>query len=446
MSEDVFTMSIARLAAAYRQGTLSPLEVTEAYLERITPGAVYRVVTAERARSQAQRAEAWFKEGIDQGPLQGVPIALKDLMDTEGEVTAAGSAVLAKNPPAVSDCPAAARLDQAGAVFLGKTNMTELAFSGLGINPHFGTPGNALDPDRIPGGSSSGSGVATASGLACAAIGSDTGGSVRIPASVNALVGLKTTDGTIPTEGVVPLSTTLDTLGPITKTVEDAWHVWRALCGEASAPFEAEPARQRTLLAPTTLLQDELEPEVARAFQACCEALEAKGVTIRHEEVPLIVATAAAYRRYGSFAGMESFALYEEMLERHGDLVDPRVSTRILQNRERRAADYIRLGLERKQIQSEFWQHYKDIDGVIAPTLPILPPRIADLASDEAYFRANAMCLRNTQVFNFLGTPAITVPFERTLEGLSIGVMIATRPHQEQLALSLGQVVERLSP
>ena len=437
-----FDLSLTQLAAAYRAGTFSVVEVTEAYVARLQSGPVYRLPTIERARAQARRAEAGFRAGLDLGPLQGVPLALKDLMDTRGDVSAAGSKVLADAPPAVDDCPAAARLDAAGAVFLGKTNMTELAFSGLGINPHFGTPGNALDATRIPGGSSSGSSVAVASGLACAAVGSDTGGSVRIPAAFNGLVGLKTTDGLIPTDGCVPLSTTLDTLGPITRTVEDAWHLLRGLLDAPHAPFQPRPVAGLRLLAPTSVLQEGLEPPVAHAFERTCARLEAAGARVEVLELPLLNNIPEAYARYGTFAGLESLALYEEMLERSGDRVDPRVSTRILQNRDKRATDYIRLGYERKRIQRTFWERYAPFDAVLAPTVAVLPPRTTDLEEDAAYFKLNSLCLRNTMIFNFLGVPAVSVPCANTSEGLSIGFMIAARPFEESLVLSVARAVE----
>ncbi|MEJ2666907.1 MAG: amidase family protein [Deinococcales bacterium] len=194
MSPEPTSLSLLALAQAYRSGELDPVDVTEAYLAaagRHPEGErIYRTLTPARARRQAQEASRRFRAGVDTGPLQGVPIAVKDLLDMEGEVSAAGSKVLLQGAPAAQDAPVVARLDAAGAVFLGRTNMTELAFSGIGINPHFGTPGCARDPSRVPGGSSSGSGVAVATGLAVAALGSDTGGSVRIPASVNGIVGL----------------------------------------------------------------------------------------------------------------------------------------------------------------------------------------------------------------------------------------------------------------
>ena len=441
---DVTALSLTELAAAYRDGSLRPVEVTEAYLAKISVGDVYRLVTAERAREQARQAERLFADGIDVGPLQGIPVALKDLMDTAGDVTAAGSKVLAMGEPAAQDCPAAARLDAAGAVFLGKTNMTELAFSGVGLNPHFGTPGCALDASRIPGGSSSGSGVAVAAGLACVAIGSDTGGSVRIPAAFNGITGLKTTDKAIPTDGVVPLSTTLDTLGPLAKTPEDAWHVWCALASKPFKAFEVNHEERLRFLAPTNVLQEDLEPEVSRVFFGLCDALEAAGHEVVHEEVPLISEIPRLYAQSGSFASLESLALYEAMLASQGEMVDKRVSERILQFRDVPASQYIRLGFARDKLKALFWQTYRGYDGVLAPTVPILPPEIASLASDEAYFRVNGLCLRNTMIFNFLGGPAVSVPAGTASGGLSVGVMIATLPQRELRALTLGERVRTL--
>jgi aspartyl-tRNA(Asn)/glutamyl-tRNA(Gln) amidotransferase subunit A len=417
-------LTLVELGAAYRDGRLRPADAVEAWLERIVEGPLYRVVTAGRARRQAARADALFQAGVDRGPLQGIPIALKDLIDTEGEVTAAGSAVLAEGSPASGDSPAAARLDRAGAVFLGKANMTELAFSGLGLNPHFGTPGCALDPDRVPGGSSSGSAVAVATGLACVAIGSDTGGSVRIPAAFNGIVGLKTTDGAIPTAGCVPLSPTLDTLGPLARTVPDAWHTWRALADLPPAPFPGPAEDRLRLLVPESLAAG-LEPEVARAFQDACERLAAAGNALERSPVPVLDQVAELYARHGTFAGIEGFALHRELLERGGGRIDPRVSTRILAYADRTRDDLARLVEARARVRREMEGIARPYDALVAPTVPILPPRIRDLASDLAYLEANASVLRNTQIFNFLGWPAASVPCGRTPAGLSVGLMVA---------------------
>ena len=427
---DPTTLTLTQLAHAYRTG-VRPSAVTEAYLAKLTPGPVYRLVTAERARAQAARADALFAEGTDLGPLQGIPLALKDLMDTEGDVTAAGSKLFLKGAPATQDCPAAARLDAAGAVFLGKTNMTELAFSGLGLNPHFGTPENVFDPARVPGGSSSGAGVAVAAGLACAAIGSDTGGSVRIPAAFNGLIGLKTTDKTVSLEGCAALSTTLDTLGPLTRTAEDAWHVWRALLGAAPAPFRPRGVAGLRVLAPTTVLQEGLDDEVAAAFTAVCEQLTQLGAELETRPLPELAELNGLYGRFGSFAAFEALTLYEDHLG-PGSEVDPRVSSRILAVKDRSATDYIRLGFERARLQRAFWKACAGFDVVLSPTVAALPPKLAELQTDEAYFAANSRVLRNTAVFNLLGVPAVSVPCAPL-----VGAAVAARPGQEALVLSV---------
>lgn len=437
-------LTVAELSRAYQSKALSPVEVTKAYLEQLEPGKIYRILCPERALRQAKEAEQQFLKGIILGPLQGVPMALKDLLDTEGEVTAAGSKVLAEGKAAVQDAPVVARLDAAGAVFLGKTTMTELAFSGLGLNPHFGTPGNALNEAYIPGGSSSGSAVAVAKNLACAAIGSDTGGSVRIPASFNGIVGLKTTNGSIPNDGVVALSTTLDTLGPITRTVEDAWFVWRALAAKKVKPFELELRKSLRLLVPTNLVLDEADDEVKLAFNAALKVYAELGHEIVQKELPELSQIPDYYRRYGSFASHESLALYQDMLEARGSDIDPRVSKRILEFKHRPATDYLRLSFAQQALSRRFWENYCHFDAVLLPTVAILPRRIEALeGDDEAYFHTNALVLRNTMLFNFLAGPATTVPCATTKEGLAVGLMVATAPHSEKLSLAIAALIEQ---
>ena len=437
---DPKSLSINQLSKAYLDGSLRPTTVTRMYLDSIKPDFSYRLVTERRALEQASRAEENFRAGITTGPLQGIPIALKDLMDTKGDVTSAGSRVLANRPPAAQDCPAAARLEVAGAVFLGKTNMTELAFSGVGINPHFGTPGNALNAALIPGGSSSGSGVAVAGKAACAAIGSDTGGSVRIPAAFNGIVGLKVTDKLLPTVCVVPLSTTLDTLGPMTRTVADAWTVLLAL--SARVPEELEQVdRPMTLLVPTTILLEDLDPVVERAFAGLCESLTNAGHTLEYRAVPLLKEVGKLYNQYGNFASHEALAVHGYVIASSGELMDPRVTKRILEAKDRQATEYIRLTLGRAPLIREFWQNCKNYDAVLSPTVPILPPPIIELQDEERYFEVNQLCLRNTSIFNFYSGPAVSVPIE---SGLPVGAMIATAPNQERLAIQIGMEVERL--
>lgn len=432
------TLTLTELAQAYRTKTLRPTEVTEVFLNNLQIGDIYLKVLAQRARAQAKNAESLFDKGVDQGALQGIPVALKDLLNTKGDVTSSGSKVLSENKPATEDAALVKHLDKAGAVFLGKTNMTELAFSGIGMNPHFGTPGCALDKIRIPGGSSSGSAVAVAEGLACAAIGSDTGGSVRIPASFNGLVGLKTTNGDISTKGCIPLSTTLDTLGPITKTIDDAWLLYLAMKGQSFEKLEP-PKHTLNFLIPTTLVLNDMDNDVATAFEATCKRLEQQGHHLSRHAVPEFQTIFDLYGQYGSFASHESLALYEEMLEQRGDEVDPRVGKRILMLKGRLSTDYLKLVYTQRQLIKDFWHTYKDFDAILCPTVPILPPTIASLKDDAAYFKANNLVLRNTSLFNFLAGPSLSVPCGATHKGLSVGLMISAAPLREKRVLEVAK-------
>jgi len=441
---DPVQLSAAQLAAAYRAGRLDPVDVAEAYLERVAVGPVYRIVTAERARRQAQASSRRFAAGVDAGPLDGVPIALKDLLDTAGDVTGACSPPLMDGAPAAEDAPVAARLDAAGAVFLGKTTMTELAFSGLGINPHVGTPPNAVDPSRVPGGSSSGSAVAVATGLAALAVGSDTGGSVRIPASFNGLVGLKTTDGAIPTDGTVVLSSTLDTLGPIARDVADAWLLTQALAGQRPAPLPPVPERWR-IWAPTTVVWEDLDPGVHDACEQVLERLEAAGHTVERRPAPELAELDGLYERYGSFAAHEAYARHGDMLRRAAGRVDPRVATRVMAVQGRPSSDYVLLRDAHARLRSAFWSAAAPFDAVAMPTVRVGPPALAPLLDDDdAYMRANLAVLRSTTLGNLLGGPVATVPVGSDRDGLPVGLSIATQPGEDALALAYAQVLETL--
>ncbi len=431
-------LTLTELAAAFRSGAVSPTDATETVLARLDVDEAVRVVTAERARAQARRAERAFEVGVDLGPLQGAPIAIKDLIDMEGEISAAGSrALLERGRVADRDAPVVARLDAAGAVFVARTQMTELAFSGLGMNPHFGTPGSVPDPERVAGGSSSGSAVAVARGDAFAALGSDTGGSVRIPAAFNRLVGLKPTDGALPMEGTVPLSTTLDTIGPIARTLDDVWSVWRALRGRAPSPTPRVDPDALRLLVPETVVQDDLDPEVALAFEAALSAAAAAGCDLDLRPVPELDALNGLYPRYGGFAAHEALVLHEELLAEAGDALDPRVARRILAVRERPARDYVALRYARERLGRAFWERAAGYDAVLTPTVACLAPAIRDLQEDDdAYARANALVLRNTTLFNLLGGPAVTVPIGAP-DGPAVGGGVATAPGREAHAIAV---------
>ena len=436
MTIDVQHASATDLAAAYRSGATTPVEVVERFLAAIEPGPTWRVATVERARTRAEQAQRAFESGVDLGPLHGIPLAVKDLFDVEGEISAAGSAaLLVEGRRAERDAPVIARLDAAGAIVLGKTHMTEMAFSGLGINRHFGTPAGPYAPDRVPGGSSSGSAVAVASGQATAALGSDTGGSVRIPAAFQGLVGLKTSVGSLPLEGTVPLSTTLDTVGPITRTLEDAWTLWRALRAASPAPFPEAPGRLR-LLVPSTVMLDGLDDDVAAAFDRATAALEAAGHVLVRRPEPAFADALELYRRYGSFAAHEAFALHEALLRRAEPPIDPRVAERILAVHQRPSSDYLRLRYARDALAADVWQRLTEFDAVLAPTVAIRAPFTEALEADpEAYRKANGTVLRNTTVFNILGGPAVTLPIAAAERG--IGGMVACAPGCEGYALAV---------
>ena len=287
-----------------------------------------------------------------------------------------------------------------------------------------------------------------ATGRAAAAIGSDTGGSVRIPASLNGLVGFKTSDGRIPTDGAVPLSTTLDTVGPIARTVDDAWIVYQALA--ADRPSRLEPARGPLSLAvPSAVLHDEVEPTVATAFEAWLERIEAAGHELHRLELPELREIVELYRSYGSFANHEAYALHRELFERHGASIDPRVAARILPFAERPASDYLALVFGRRELAPRIWSHLAPFHGVLAPTVPLLAPSTAALTGDdEAYRRANGRCLRNTMLFNFLGGPALSVPIARVAapggDGgarASVGGMVATAPGRDEAAARIARML-----
>ncbi|MDR9391472.1 MAG: amidase family protein [Trueperaceae bacterium] len=435
LPDDPTRATLTALAAAYRRGAVRPSDVTEACLARIEPGPVWRTATADRARAAARAADRAFAAGVDLGPLQGIPLAVKDLFDMAGEISAAGSAArLARGEVAAVDAPVVARLDAAGAVLLGRTHMPELAFSGLGLNPHVGTPDRVGGPGEVPGGSSSGSAVAVARGEAVAALGSDTGGSVRIPAAFQGLVGLKVTDGALPPEGIVPLSTTLDTTGPIARSVEDAWAMWRALAALPPAPMPDAPGALR-LAAPPTVLREALDAPVAAAFDAALDAVRAAGHAVDEAPRPLLAELHALYPRYGSFAAHEAWAIHQALLEGGDPPVDRRIAARIRAAEGRPSSDYVRLHRTRDALRAELWADLQGVDAVLAPTVAVTPPARAPLeGDDDAYVAANGAVLRNTTLFNLAGGPAATLPLDPVA---GIGLMVATAPGREGHALAV---------
>ena len=400
------------------------------------------------ARAVAAAVESLRKAGVPMPPLAGLAVSVKDLFDVAGAATTAASASMHDAPPAATDCPAVARLRSAGAAFVGQTNMTEFAFSGVGINPHFGTPPNAattlLDAEpRIPGGSTSGGAVSVASGAAWAALGSDTGGSIRIPAALQGLVGFKCTAHRVPTEGAIPLSTSLDTACAITRSVRDAVLLHEVLAARRVA-LDARPLSAWRFALPRTLMLDALETPVAAAFERSLAALRAAGAQIVEIDLPLLH-EAASLQRGGGLSAAESWAWHRQRLIAREAQYDPRVVLRIRRGEVMKAADYIDLLNERHTWIARMQSALAGFDALVSPTLPIVAPRMQALIdSDEAFFAANALLLRNCTPVNLLDGCALSLPCHREGEW-PVGLMLwSTRDADDRVlgaALAIEQVL-----
>jgi aspartyl-tRNA(Asn)/glutamyl-tRNA(Gln) amidotransferase subunit A len=400
---------------------------------------VFTKLYPEAARAAANHADAMRAAGIALSPLAGLPVSIKDLADVAGEPTLAGSIVLRDAPPAKCDAPVVQRLRAAGAAIIGKTNMTEFAYSGLGLNPHYGTPANPLDNRvvRIPGGSSSGAAVSVAAGLCVAGLGSDTGGSIRIPAAFCGLVGFKPTARRVPTTGVVPLSTTLDSLCALTRSVDDCILV-DGILSAASLAIPALPLKGLRLGLPQTMVLDNLDAHVAASFSAALSRLSAAGVQII--ETPL-----ALYNEFNplrKFSASESYAWHRKLLAEREAEYDPRVASRIKAGAAMDAADYIDLCAARHRWIEGMERELVPFDALIMPTVPIVAPPLAELeASDEMYLKTNALVLRNPSTVNMMDGCAISLPCHDA-GTLPIGLMLVGSALSDARILAIARAVE----
>ncbi len=399
------------------------------------------------ARAGSNAVDSLRAAGQPLSPLAGLAVSVKDLFDVAGAPTTGGSATLADAPAAAQDCPAVARLRAAGAALIGHTNLSEFAFSGVGINPHFGTPANpataALDPTpRVPGGSTSGGAVSVASGAAWAALGSDTGGSIRIPAALQGLVGYKNTQRLTPLTGAIPLSSTLDTSCAITHSVRDAVLLHEVLAARRVA-LSRRPAAQWHFALPTTLMLDGLESGVARAFDAALARLRDAGARVTEITLPEL-GELAALNAAGGFAAAESWAWHRRRLATHGALYDARVAQRIRRGECMGAADYVDLLQARRDWISRIEAAVAGFDALLAPTVPLLAPPIAALQDDDAAFHGvNALLLRNPSAVNFLDGCAISLPCHA--EGdWPVGLMLFAPAMADDRLLSAAVAVEAL--
>jgi aspartyl-tRNA(Asn)/glutamyl-tRNA(Gln) amidotransferase subunit A len=424
--------TLATLSADLAAGRSSSRSLVQACLARIEDGAgegdrTFLQVDRSGALAQADVIDALRARGAPVAPFAGIPISIKDLFDIAGQVTRAGSIVLSDRAPAAVDAVSVARLRQAGLVLIGRTNMTEFAFSGLGLNPHYGTPLNPWQraERHIPGGSSAGAAVSVADGMAHGALGTDTGGSCRIPAAFTGLVGYKPTALRVPRQGTVPLSHTLDSIGPIARSV--------ACCAQLDALLAAEPPPDladcslsgKHFAVPRTFVLADMDRYVAGDFEGALARLSAAGARVTEIDVPEFAALPAIHAR-GTIATAESFAWHRTLLATRAADYDPRVRLRIQIGATQTEADYQALLAARVSFIAAVERRIAEFDAFLMPTVPVIPPRLADLAADEVYSRINALVLRNSTVVNFLDGCAISIPIHGSGQP-PVGLTLACR-------------------
>jgi aspartyl-tRNA(Asn)/glutamyl-tRNA(Gln) amidotransferase subunit A len=432
-------MTAADLGREIAAGRIDPVALTEGFLDAIdahVSGAdIYARTTPGRARSEAEAARDRARNGLSNSPLDGVPISWKDLFDTAGVATESGSALLKGRVPE-ADAEVLANATHAGLVCLGKTHQTELAFSGLGLNPVTATPPCINDAEAVPGGSSSGAAASTAHGLAAAGIGSDTGGSVRVPSAWNDLVGLKTSTGTLSNRGVVPLAPRFDTVGPLARSVEDAALLYAVMAGTAAPDLTGATASGLRLAALTTIATEDLREAPARAHEDALRRLSTAGVEITEIAVP---AVAEAMDLAGLIFASEAYAVWGAAIEANPDVMFPPVRERFRSGRDHAAHSYIAGWRRLDALRAAYADATSGFDAVIVPTVALLPPKKAALEADHAFFSSeNLLALRNTRIGNLMDCTVVTLPTGHPSCGLSVMV----GPRQEARVLRLAAALE----
>ena len=437
--QDWLKMTAADLGRGIGAGEIDPVALCETYLDAIEAhplrDRIYARVTAHRARSEAAAASARAKSGQRLSPLDGVPISWKDLFDTASIVTEAGTNLLEGRVPD-RDAVVLQNATAAGLVCLGKVHMSELAFSGLGHNPSTATPPCINDADAVPGGSSSGSAASVAFGLAAASIGSDTGGSVRIPAAWNDLVGLKTTHGRLTLEGVVPLALKFDTIGPLCRSVEDAALLTAALEGSKVPDLRGATLKGRRFAVLETVMLDNLRDAPKAAFALAVKRLEAVGAIIETIKVP---AVQHALDISGPLITSEAYGLWRDVIEAAPEKMYEEILRRFRLGAEHSGPDYVSAWAKLDAARAEYDEATAGYDAILAPTAPILPPNLARLIEDQDYYvTENLLALRNTRIGNLLGLCALTLPTGTP----SCGLMLMAAPDFDNAILRLGAAAE----
>jgi len=398
-------------------------------------------VYAETARAAADAADARAKAGISFGSIDGAILTVKDLFDVMGEPTRAGSRIEANAARAATDAPIVRRLRTAGAVIVAKTNMSEFAFSGVGMNPHHGTPGNPADRTRVPGGSSSGAAVAAADHMCDIAIGTDTGGSCRIPAALCGIVGYKPSKQRVPTDGAFPLSYTLDSIGPLARTVADCARTDAVIAAEDYAPLKPAPVAGLRLGVPAGLLTTEWDNTVGTRFGAARKKLADAGVRITDEAMPLVDEMQNVNAK-GGLAPAEAFSIHRERLAKRADEFDPNVRVRIERGGNVTAADYVDMMQARARLVRAMDAQLSFFDAWMMPTTAIVAPTIAEMQDTRTFNFKNMLLLRNTMTWNFFDNCAISIPIPGS--GLPVGLMLVARNGHDRRLFEVAAGIERL--
>ena len=426
--------TLAALADDLESGRTSARKLVEECLARIADPAgegqrTFIHVDKDAALEAAEAMDRLRKANAAPSRFAGIPVSIKDLFDIKGQVTRAGSRALEDSAPAAADAPVVARLRRAGFIVIGRTNMTEFAYSGIGINPHYGTPKGAWNraegqgQGHVPGGSSSGAAVSVLDGMAHGALGTDTGGSCRIPAAFNGIVGYKPTQRRVPLDGSVPLSFSLDSIGPLARSVSCCAILDAVLANEPIVPLKPRPVKGMRLAVPTTIALDDLDADVASTFERALKSLADHGAIIERIEMAEFHDIGPMNAK-GGFAASESYAWHRYLITAKGDVYDPRVSVRIMRGEAQSAADYIDLLNERRSLIARVNARVAPYDALVLPTTANTPSKIADLVDDKAFTTQNLRALRNCTLINMIDGCAISLPAHR--EGdVPVGLMLA---------------------
>lgn len=445
--------TLNELSTALANGTTTARALVEACLARITDpagegGRTFLKVHFVQARAQADAIDLLRGAGRAPGPFAGIPISLKDLFDIAGQPTPAGSTVLANAPPATAHAPIVSRLLNAGFIPVGRTNMTEFAYSGLGLNPHYGTPRSPWGRDAsstggcIPGGSSAGAAVSVSDGMAFAAIGTDTGGSCRIPAAMCGIVGYKPTARRVPITGVLPLSPSLDSVGPLANSVACCALVDAIMAGDMPHAPAPMPLAGLHLAVPSNIVLDGLDPHVAATFDRALARLRDAGALVQQLSFPAMDAIGPANAR-ASLPAAESYAWHRDLLAQSAGGYDPLIRKRVEGGRGITAADYLDAQATRARLIAAMDLQTRDFDALIMPTCPLSPPRIDALDDEAEYGRVNMLLLRNTALGNYLDRCAISIPCHRPGEP-PVGLMLMGETMADARLFRLAAAVETL--